>query len=190
MTDATRKPTLTDWIVAVRFENISVLEDLMTRGMNIDVQNGNGDTALHLAISYGCPAALAFLLEKGANVEIKNRSGHTPLIEAIKVNREDMVCALLARNADIENPTAYLKRTPLMVAGMHGNGSLARLLLEKGARLDVKDVHGDTAEDLAAEPARSFLHDERESREEEAAYRAAVAVRQDKLKHRAPKFKL
>jgi ankyrin repeat protein len=52
----------------------------LARGADINARNGNGDTALHTAISgRGSEAVIKLLIEKGADLHARNARGQTPL---------------------------------------------------------------------------------------------------------------
>ena len=48
----------------------------------VNLQDSNGDTALHLAVSCGDLAKLRFLLDNGADKNIRDKGGETALDEA------------------------------------------------------------------------------------------------------------
>ena len=59
-----------------------MIEALIKGGADIEARNGNGDTALHLAVWLN-PAVVEALLDGGANVRARNSStGRTPLQNA------------------------------------------------------------------------------------------------------------
>jgi hypothetical protein len=52
---------------------------LIERGIDINSQNTNGDTALHTAAFFGQEAYVKMLVDYGAATEIPNNAGETPL---------------------------------------------------------------------------------------------------------------
>ena len=59
------------------------------------------------------------------------------------LTRLDAMDLLLSHGADINAVTNW-EATPLHMAAFHGNAKAATLLIERGARLDGKDGHGQT----------------------------------------------
>jgi len=51
----------------------------LSRGEEINVLNGNGNTALHMAVHAGNHHVVKFLLDNGASLEAKNSDGETAL---------------------------------------------------------------------------------------------------------------
>lgn len=51
---------------------------LLSRGANINFQNGKGNTLLHEYVEAGNKRMCAFLKSKGANLRIENNAGYTP----------------------------------------------------------------------------------------------------------------
>lgn len=83
------------------------------------------------------------LLERGANIEAKDAYGLTPLFRATwgvadvateVLNR----VPLFNRGANIEAKNNY-NHTPLWWAADQGNEDVAKLLLERGANIEVED---------------------------------------------------
>ena len=54
------------------------IKDLLNKGANVDVQDGNGNTALHLAAFEGHNYIAKELLKVGADYNIKNNAGKVP----------------------------------------------------------------------------------------------------------------
>lgn len=65
-------------------EQRRAIEELLATGANIHATDKNGVTALHHAVRFRSPTAVATLLEHGANVNQQcKRSGGTPLHRAV-----------------------------------------------------------------------------------------------------------
>lgn len=104
------------------------------------------------------------VLEAGAPVNIKMRIGLTPLIlaaglrpdsglpvkpERLESEYEALVLAMLHRGADLDAHTGD-GTNPLMFAAGKGYTGIVRILLNAGAKVDVRDNWGDTALTSAA----------------------------------------
>jgi len=71
-------------------EAIEAIELLTGLGIDINAANGNGDTALHVAVTgRGSPEIVHYLIDHGANLEAKNKRGQTPLAAAM-ASRKDL----------------------------------------------------------------------------------------------------
>jgi ankyrin repeat protein len=57
---------------------LRIVELLLKHGATVDVPDGNGNTALHIAASYDNPAAVEALVAAGASVDVKDAQGRTP----------------------------------------------------------------------------------------------------------------
>lgn len=65
-------------------EQCKAIEAILAAGADIDETDKNGVTALHHAVRFRSPAAVATLLQHGANVnQACKRSGSTPLHRAV-----------------------------------------------------------------------------------------------------------
>ena len=58
------------------------------KGLDVEMRNKVGWTALHAAASGGAERCLVLLLSNGASVDARCRAGRTPLIEAARSVRE------------------------------------------------------------------------------------------------------
>ena len=138
-----------------------------------------GDKPLHAAAESGNPALVKRLLKLGAEIDATNDFGHTALLLAL--TRESLPVAALLRNAgasvgfleavalgDAERAAALETRgdisapvggveTPLMGAVARGREDLVRLLLARGARIDVSTRSLGTALDVAVRTGQADL---------------------------------
>ena len=53
-------------------------------GVDVNIANADGNTALHSAAAHGYDSVVQFLGENGARLDIRNKRGHTPLDTAIR----------------------------------------------------------------------------------------------------------
>jgi len=134
---------------------VETLQKLLLFGANTDIQNENGDTALHIAISApwskdnsGRDAKyVKILLKGGANPNISNASGETPLHLASAAGNNVSIKTLLKYKADI-NAQDNNGWTPLHYASDNGRYASVKLLLAKKAKV-LKDNKGQTYIDVA-----------------------------------------
>lgn len=96
------------------------------------------------------------LLESGVDPNVKGsrESDHSygstfALLEAVIGSHTSMVQLLLAKGADINMQSDEMSLTPLAVASGEGDEGMIKLLLNKGANPNIRDVHGETALDYA-----------------------------------------
>jgi ankyrin repeat protein len=142
------------------YGDVSAIRFLLANGESV---NSLGeDYGLHAAAYHGHWRLCKFLLEQGADVNRQARdTGETALHNAIsKTDRlvyDRVVKVLLAHGADPNIRTkpgvetgAFMRdcrtkgETPLHRAAAFGEEETIKLLLEAGAVVDAKDMHGDT----------------------------------------------
>lgn len=148
----------------------TVVQMLLAHGSNFNAKNSAGETPLHAAAKQGRENMALLLLEKGANVSAKTAAGETPLYLAASLGLLPMVQLFLEHGASVTTTTNEFE-TPLhalaragcehAMAGPEAAGEIsleeideideqvARLLLEHGASVVVKNIAGETPEDLA-----------------------------------------
>jgi ankyrin repeat protein len=64
---------------------------LFKAGCDIDLQDNEGATAMHVAAALGSRRIVKLLIDLGANAEIKDNQGRTPLDVAKELNRKPVV---------------------------------------------------------------------------------------------------
>ena len=124
-----------------------------------DVSNAtdkNGDTAFVLACNAGSVEIIKILVDMGV-VNLKDYHDdiiHKAFVQAITVSRHTRhetvnyiasLKLLLESGADVNRNTGCYYETPLKLACSHMSVETVKLLLNKGANVNVKDIHGNTA---------------------------------------------
>lgn len=150
--------SLLEW--CAYYGDVSAMRLLLANGASL-LALGE-DRGLNAAAFHGHWRLCEFLLENGADPNhALPETGETPLHAALsKASRPAytlVLRVLLAGGADPNRATipgaatgAFMRdcrtkgETPLHRAAAFGSGEDIRLLLEKGARIDAKDVHGDS----------------------------------------------
>jgi ankyrin repeat protein len=136
-------------VLAVREGSMRVFDALLAHpGTDLEAKAMNGNTALMMAAFKGNKRAAEALLAKGAQV---NRAGWTPLHYAAASGSEDIARLLIARKArlDAASPRESGAYTPLMMAAREGQAGMVGVLLEQGARPDLKNTEGLSAAQIA-----------------------------------------
>lgn len=123
---------------------------------NLSVQDGQGDTPLHVAIRFGHTDIAALLIENKADALIRNNQGKLPIHIAAEEGHVETVNLLHSKGFSIEE-TDKEGNTPLHCAIRKGKEKVATFLLEKGARTDVQNIYGQTPLQLATGGLRATL---------------------------------
>ena len=118
-----------------------VVQLLLERGAQVDLQDNDGLTALIWANVRGHTEIVNVLLERGAQVDLQNNVGWTALMMA---SGTEIVEVLLERGAQIDLLDSD-GLTALMRASDRGHTEIVNVLLERGAQVDLQDNDGQTA---------------------------------------------
>ena len=142
------------------YGDVSAIKFLLANGETL--QSLGDDLGLNGAVFHGHVQLSEFLIEAGANVNYSDaETGETPLHAALcKTDRPEFVAIikiLLACGADPNRVTrpgvetdAFMRdirtraETPLHRAAAFGSEDAIQMLLDAGARKDVKDMNGDS----------------------------------------------
>ena len=107
---------------------------IINRGVDVNYQSRDGNSAIWLATTLGSEAILKRLLEKGANPNLSLPDGSSPLMLAAQDGNEAAVRLLLARKAD-PNLKTKSGLTALKLAVKRKHAGIVRLLKKVGAQL-------------------------------------------------------
>jgi len=97
--------TLTDWkeetvlMAAASGGNVEVFQAIHFETWDLDVQDEEGNTALHHAAEYGQTEAIEALLAAGANPTIRNKKGQTPYEAGLAIRPDEPFAALKSTHA-------------------------------------------------------------------------------------------
>ncbi|CAM8985061.1 unnamed protein product [Rhodiola kirilowii] len=127
---------------------IPFMDELLENGMDIDMVDKNGLTALHMAVIGKKEAVISHLLRKGASPHIKDKHGATPLHYAVQVGALQTVKLLIKYKVDV-NVTDSDGWTPLHISMQTRDRDIAKVLLVNGADSTRKNKDGKTPLDLS-----------------------------------------
>ena len=138
---------ITEIFMAVIQQNEEWMKELLkTPGIDINIENEQGETVLHKAVELGSQEQVDFLLKfENINVNCKNKEyKQTPLHKAVKQGNQEIIDSLLAKGADV-NAKDNLENTPLHIAAVEGNEeTIQKLLSNSKVDIDAKNQAGDT----------------------------------------------
>jgi len=152
-----------DLIESAENGDIERVNELLEQGVNPDIQDNYGRTALISASKGGYLDIVELLLEYHADIHIKNRQGYSALLLATMGNHIDICILLLEHGADINTSTRH-GLTPLMISA-RWKPELLNLLIEGGANPFLKTISSrliignDTAYDFAIEEGDLYAAD-------------------------------
>lgn len=138
--------------------NLDILQTLLARGADVNLQNNGGRTPLHYAASKGWVKVAELLLSYGAKVNAKDKVGCTPLHRAASTGKSELCELLIEEGAEID-ALDRAHQTPLMSAVMCENKQVALLLIRHGADVDIEDKEGYTVLGRASQGFRDAIID-------------------------------
>ena len=137
--------------------NSEVMKHLLNHNANIHATDVDNDTPLHIAAKYGNVSCVTMLLERGCKIDMKNYADESPLHVAVESESREIVSQLLDNGAEV-NAQDCEGQTPLhnaILAYSEDNEkeclAIVKLLLEEPIDLNLTDVDGNTALELAFE---------------------------------------
>ncbi|KAI1387790.1 ankyrin repeat-containing domain protein [Hypoxylon trugodes] len=121
-----------------------VVRLFLERGADIEIKNGEGKTAIWIAVEGYSSEAVSLLLEAGASTDIRDERGGTLLHIACSGWNGKRLQLLLEKGIGIDIQDR-LGQTALILAAFQGREKHIQLLLEKGADVNIQDCLGNTA---------------------------------------------
>jgi ankyrin repeat protein len=145
----------TPLLLAMGRDLFKLVRTLIEHGADADAANNGSKTPLHIlseSRTYDEGSALHLiwlLLENGVEVNRRDKNNQTPLLLAMRQGRSKLVRILLENGADSNAKNDHGKTSLHMLSEylMNGEGNAvdhARLLLEHGAEVDVRDNDNQT----------------------------------------------
>jgi ankyrin repeat protein len=157
--DANGNPML---ILAIRDKSSNVIDVLLgDQNIDVDLSNKSGETPLMMAsIDGNLPLVKTLVIGHKAQLD---HIGWTPLHYACAKGHLE-VAEFLITNGAIVDSMSLGNTTPLMMAVQSGNEQLVKLLLDKGADLQLRNSQGLTAIDIADIYDKSWISEGLRSR--------------------------
>jgi ankyrin repeat protein len=141
------------FIEAAKEGNVSAIELLLDKGVDVNTIDRDGNTALILAARYNQRACIQKLLEKGSNVDTKNTIGWTALMIASQNGYKTVAELLIKNDADV-NAKANDGNTAFTFASYKDYNEIVDILKKSGAVLvkyqDMKILTASLKGDISA----------------------------------------
>ncbi|XP_052105520.1 uncharacterized protein LOC127738354 [Mytilus californianus] len=109
----------------------SQIQICIDSGVNINLQNQKGMTALHIAASKGHINFVRELLDRGADINSETTFGSSVLCEASKQKQINVVKLLIDRGAEIKAKYKMTGKSALHIACLNGYWDIVKLMVEK-----------------------------------------------------------
>ncbi len=138
------------WFQHIENNHLNETAVLLEAGMNPNIEDAQGRSALHLVAENSFSDLALLLLSYQANPNVIDRDEMTPLMHSSKRGNTSLVYALLANGAYV-NARDKSGSTALIYASISGNVSVLQALLDRGAYVNVRDNNGKSALIHAAE---------------------------------------
>ena len=131
-------------------ENLPLLTALLVRGAHVHVRAKYGRTPLFIAASFQYAQSVKLLLEHGADVNVRDNYGLTPLIGLAISGTPPLpkfmetLQVLLVHGADANAQDSNGREALMYLATRGGCAEIIQGLMDKGAKVDIRDRFGGT----------------------------------------------
>ncbi len=116
---------------------------MLKEGLNVDLKDQSGATALMLASTYGHVNVINTLLEHAADPDLRDNNSMTALMRATTKGSPEAVRALIGSSCDVDVKNNS-GNTSLMIATIAGNAEVVDILIKANARIENEDSLGCT----------------------------------------------
>lgn len=144
-----------DFAKAAKFNDVKEVKLLLSKGVNPNTVDSNGNPMLVLAIRDRSYAVIEVLLTaKDMDVDLSDKNGETPLMMASINGDLPLVQTLVLKNrAQLD----HISWTPLHYACAKGHLDVAQFLLANGAIVDSLSLGGTTPLMMAVQSGNDYL---------------------------------
>lgn len=133
---------------AIHTRSLHKIKKLVSEGVNINITDDNGATALYRAVITKQHDVVQFLLSNDANPNIIPQSGDSPLSYALGLINPKIAKLLIENGADIKSKF-LTGELPLHKAVKNGHVAITQQILDKGANIELLSDEGRTPLDIA-----------------------------------------
>lgn len=145
-----------EFMSLIQVGELEPIKDALDKGVNININNAEGQTGLVVAILHGKEDVVSLLLDRGTKPDTLGLKGESALSVASRRGYVDIVFLLLLHNAN-PNIGRNTGKTPLCEAAVSGCLSILGVLLKHGAEPNARCSTGDTALNYAVTATRNSL---------------------------------
>ena len=125
--------------------DVSRIRELLDMGIDVNIQNNNGDSALILAIKTNHTLeVIEWIIDAGASLDLQDCDGCTALFTAVVKGYNELAKCLIAAGANLDIQNKNLD-TALMMACRCLQVEVVELLLEHGANPNIVKRYDHTA---------------------------------------------
>lgn len=136
---------------AVKTRALKMVQKVCPLMKDLEAQNADGNTALHLALLHRCEDIIDFLICRGANVNVLNQSTKSPLHLLVENDCYELLQAYCnVRRWDMDQVDVK-GNTPLLLALNNRNSRIAQLLISSKVDVDRPNKKAVTALHFAVE---------------------------------------
>jgi len=130
---------MTALLYSIHEKKPEIAKILIENGADIENSDSEDDKILHLAIERGYFDIAKLIIERGYNVNRLDGYNESALYEAIAKDDTGCVKLLLDHSAEVVLCNTAGK-TPLHLAAERGNIAIAGMLIERGAKIDIRGL--------------------------------------------------
>ena len=138
-------------IEAAAVGDLSQLQLLIARRVDVDACDSMGRTALHLACAEGHCHIVRFLIEHGSSLTIEDRFGNDPLQEAIRTGHKEVIEILSLAGANYSGVYKAALESKLCGLAFAGNLKEMECLIHAGISPSCTDYLGNSPLHLAVQ---------------------------------------
>lgn len=130
------KASSADLLHTVESGNINTLKELIKEGVDLDIANEQGLTALHIAATNKHADLVRLLVKEGANVNSPSKNITTPLMSAAEKDHREIVSYLLKQGAQADIKNAQNKTALILAIDSDHLDTVSELLPFSRKQLD------------------------------------------------------
>jgi ankyrin repeat protein len=146
---------VTDFAKAAKFDNVSEVKSLLSKGVNPNTVDPYGNPMLILAIKDRSNQVIDLLIQNPKiDVDLSNKSGETPLMIASIEGNLPLVKVLVIKNKALLDHIGW---TPLHYACAKGHLDVAQFLIANGAIVDSMSLGNTTPLMMAVQSGNDQL---------------------------------
>ncbi|PAA65921.1 hypothetical protein BOX15_Mlig030176g1 [Macrostomum lignano] len=136
---------------ACYLSRIGILARLIRESVDVNKQNSEGFSAVHIGCQQGHREAVDLLIQARADVNLQRNTGSSPLYIASQNGHHEVVDRLLKARADVNLQEKVSGSSPLYIASQNGHHEVVDRLLKARADVNLQRNTGESPLYIAAQ---------------------------------------